>query len=288
MDIIKLRLISAELLLAVASFFLAGGMHVRILTLLYLLLFGFMGLAGSAALNSYLDRDIDRVMGRTALRPIPSGRVSAGHVLYAGILLLCIAFVGGALLINIVTASIIVIGSLLYILLYTMYVKRTTPNAVILGGFAGAIPAFGGWTAYTYSNLFIPFLVFLVVFFWQPGHFWYLSTYYREDYGKAGVPVLPTRRERSHVSKLALAYNSLTVIVTLGLAFELHLDQLLIIPLFVLDAAMLLISLNGLFWREERKFLDAFHFTVIYMVIFLLLMIIAGMLHPASLHSNVL
>ena len=134
-----------------------------------------MGLGGSAAINSYFDRDIDVKMSRTAGRAVPSGRLSPVNALQFGLFMLILSVALSFVLINPLTALIIGLGSLLYIVLYTLYLKRRTPSAVLWGGLSGAIPALGGWSVYSQTDWLIPFLIFMVVFLWQPGHFWPLD-----------------------------------------------------------------------------------------------------------------
>jgi protoheme IX farnesyltransferase len=281
MEVMKVRLISAELLLAIATLFMAGGTHVPLNLFLYLLIFGFLGLAGSATLNSYIDRDIDAMMSRTADRPIPAGRIKAVHALIMGITMVAAGVAGSALLINYLTATIIGLGSALYLLLYTMVVKRNTPAAVILGGFAGAIPAYGGWAAYGGANYIIPTIVFLIVFFWQPAHFWYLATFYSEDYRSADIPVLPVLMGRRGVMKRALAYNLAVIALTYLLAFEFSLSPAFLAALTLINALLLFFSIRTLYSVNMHTFRTAFHYTVSYMVLFLIILIALSLTRTA-------
>ncbi|MDT7952762.1 MAG: heme o synthase [Acetobacteraceae bacterium] len=168
--------------------------------------------AGAAgAINMWYDRDIDAVMRRTASRPIPDGRIEAGAVLGFGIVLAVSSVLLMYLATNVVAASWLTISILFYVVVYTMWLKRRTPQNIVIGGAAGAFPPLIGWAAATGSIGVFPLLMFAIVFFWTPPHFWALSLYASGDYARAGVPMLPVvagpRSTRWHV----LAYTAVLV-----------------------------------------------------------------------------
>ncbi len=172
--------------------------------------------AGAAgALNMWYDRDIDAVMRRTRNRPIPGGRIAAGDALAFGVILA----VGSVLLMYLATntaASVILALSILfYLVIYTGWLKRRTPQNIVIGGAAGAFPPVIGWAAVTGSIDVLPLLMFAIIFFWTPPHFWALSLYASADYERAGVPMLPVvagaRTTRAHV----LAYTVLLTLVSM-------------------------------------------------------------------------
>ena len=148
--------------------------------------------AGSAgAINMWYDRDIDAVMRRTAKRPIPSGRIEAGEALGFGVTLGIASVLVMWLATNAVAAGVLALSILFYVFVYTMWLKRRTPQNIVIGGAAGAFPPVIGWAAVTGSIDVMPLLMFAIVFFWTPPHFWALSLYACEDYERAGVPMLP-------------------------------------------------------------------------------------------------
>ncbi len=277
----KLRLISAELFLAVASFIVAGGAAISLTTLAELMVFGFCGLAGSATINSYLDRDVDALMSRTVRRPIPSGRIEPAAAGALGISLLAISVIFTAVLINWVTSAIIGIGSALYIFFYTIYLKRRTPNAVLWGGISGAIPALGGWSAYTQSDWLIPIMIFLVVFLWQPSHFWSLSIYYRDDYRTAGIPALSTRKENSVIAFRGALFNIAAIGVVYALYFIGHLSVVFLVIMTGMNIFLLTASVLATQDRPREFYRRNFRFSLLYMIMFLFALVVSGLLSPA-------
>jgi protoheme IX farnesyltransferase len=170
---------------------------------------------GASALNHVLDRDIDSLMGeRTRARPVTSGRVPASFALEFGLALSALSFVLLAGLLNVLTAALALVGNLFYVLVYTRWLKRTTPQNIVIGGAAGAVPPLVGWAAAT-GNLTVPaLLLFAIVFFWTPPHFWALALLIKRDYAAAGIPMLPVvRGERETVRQIVL-YSFILVGVT--------------------------------------------------------------------------
>src|SRR5213076_589682 len=146
---------------------------------------------GVGAVNHYWDRDIDARMSRTASRPVPAGRVSPAAALWFGIALGAAAFALLILTVNPLAAVLSLSGFLGYVGVYTMWLKRSTPQNIVIGGAAGAIPPMIGWAAAGHGVGLEAVLLFLLIFFWTPPHFWALSLYRTDDYAKAGIPMLP-------------------------------------------------------------------------------------------------
>jgi protoheme IX farnesyltransferase len=150
-----------------------------------------MGAGASGAINMWYDRDIDAVMRRTANRPIPGGRIAAPGALTFGVFLAVASVLLMFLATNLAAAVVLAISILFYVFIYTMWLKRRTPQNIVIGGAAGAFPPMIGWAAVTGSVDIMPLLMFAIVFFWTPPHFWALSLYAHGDYARAGVPMLP-------------------------------------------------------------------------------------------------
>jgi protoheme IX farnesyltransferase len=146
---------------------------------------------GANAINMYLDSDIDDRMARTRLRPIPSGRMSPREVLVFGLILAVAATYLLARLANVLTAALALVGFYGYILLYTRWLKRSSPQNIVIGGAAGAIPPLVGWAAVTNDLNLMALYLFLIIFYWTPPHFWALALNKQHDYGRAGVPMAP-------------------------------------------------------------------------------------------------
>lgn len=175
-----------------------------------------MAAGAAGAINMWYDRDIDAVMRRTAKRPIPDGRIEAGAALAYGVFLGVASVVMMFLATNWVAAFWLAVSILFYVVVYTMWLKRRTPQNIVIGGAAGAFPPIIGWAAVTGDVGVLPLLMFAIVFFWTPPHFWALSLYASGDYERAGVPMLPVvagaRSTRWHV----MVYTVLLVAVSLS------------------------------------------------------------------------
>jgi protoheme IX farnesyltransferase len=143
------------------------------------------------AINMWYDRDIDAVMRRTRNRPIPAGRIEPGAALSYGVTLAVGAVLLMFLAVNAVAAAVLALSIVFYVFVYTVWLKRRTPQNIVIGGAAGAFPAVIGWAAVTGSVDLVPLLLFAIVFFWTPAHFWSLALYANDDYRRAGVPMLP-------------------------------------------------------------------------------------------------
>jgi len=172
--------------------------------------------AGAAgAINMWYDRDIDALMKRTATRPIPAGRIAPDAALAYGVFLSIFSVLLMALATNLVAAAILAISIGFYVFIYTMWLKRRTPQNIVIGGAAGAFPAVIGWATATGSVSLLPILLFLIAFFWTPPHFWSLSLYASGDYERAGVPMLPVIRGARYTRWNVLIYTLLLVPFTL-------------------------------------------------------------------------
>jgi protoheme IX farnesyltransferase len=172
--------------------------------------------AGAAgAINMWYDRDIDAIMKRTATRPIPAGRISPEGALTFGIILAVLSVLIMAVDTNLVAAFILAISIAFYVFIYTIWLKRLTPQNIVIGGAAGAFPPVIGWAACTGSVSALPILLFAIIFVWTPPHFWALSLYASGDYERAGVPMLPVVRGARYTRICVMVYTLLLVPVTL-------------------------------------------------------------------------
>ena len=170
---------------------------------------------GASALNHVLDRDVDRRMRRTAGRPVAAERVPPARALEFGLALSALSFVLLASAVNPLTAALALVGNLFYVLVYTGWLKRSTPQNIVIGGAAGAVPPLVGWAAAT-GNLALPaLLLFLIVFMWTPPHFWALALLIKRDYAAAKIPMLPVVRGDDETTKQILLYSLVLVPVTL-------------------------------------------------------------------------
>ncbi|MGZ5309056.1 MAG: heme o synthase [Solirubrobacterales bacterium] len=210
----KPRVISLLLLTTVASMFIADpggpGLSVVLLTTLG----GYMAAGGAGAINHYLERDADARMDRTCTRPLASGRIAASHGLVFGLALSAGSLLLLALTVNPLTAALAASGLFGYVVVYTMWLKPRTPQNIVLGGAAGAIPPLVGWAAATGSLSLEALWLFAIVFFWTPPHFWALSLLIADDYARTGFPMLPVVRGEAATRHRILAYSVLLVALT--------------------------------------------------------------------------
>ena len=185
----KPRIISLLLVTTAAPMYIAGTPAWQVL--LVVMLGGYLMAGGANAVNMYLDRDIDDVMARTKLRPIPSGRMHATAVLAFGVGLATAATWMLAAFVNVLSAALALAGFYFYVFIYTRWLKRSSPQNIVIGGAAGAFPPLVGWAAVTNRVDLTAIYLFLIVFYWTPPHFWALALNKQRDYGNAGVPMAP-------------------------------------------------------------------------------------------------
>lgn len=179
------------------------------------LLGGAMAAGSANCLNCYLDRDIDQIMGRTQRRSLPSGRVQPAHALIFGIVLGIASFLVLTAFVNLLSAVLAFSAILFYVFVYTLGLKRTTAQNIVIGGAAGAVPVLVGWAAITNSVSLPAIWLFAIIFYWTPPHFWALSLLIQKDYEKARVPMLPVLMGEGETRRQIFLYSLLLVAVTL-------------------------------------------------------------------------
>jgi len=214
-ELMKPRVMSLVVFTALVGLLLAPG-HVHPVIGLTALLCIAVGAGAAGALNMWYDADIDARMARTAGRPIPGGRLAPGDALAFGLTLAAFSVVVLGLLVNVFAALLLALTIAFYLCVYTMWLKRTTPQNIVIGGAAGALPPMIGWAAVTGGLALEPLVLFLIIFFWTPPHFWALSLYRTEDYVRAGVPMLPVVAGATETRRQILLYAF--VLVPLGIA----------------------------------------------------------------------
>jgi len=233
---------------------------------------------GASALNHVLDADIDRLMGeRTARRPVASGRVPVPRALEFGLVLSALSFALLASTVNVLTAVLALAGNLFYVVVYTSWLKRTTPQNIVIGGAAGAVPPIVGYAAAT-GSLALPALwLFLIVFLWTPPHFWALALMIKDHYANAGVPMLPVVRGDRETARQIVWYSLGLVAFTLAVGLWLG-------PLYTIAAAVLGVVFVWLAWRLLRRLdrpsaVALFHYSLAYLA----LLFVAAAIDPLVL-----
>jgi heme o synthase len=205
-EILKPRVMSLVVFTAIVGLVVAPG-HLAPLSAVLAVACIALGAGAAGAINMWYDRDIDALMRRTALRPLPAGRMRPGEALGCGIALAAIAVATMGLALNWVAAGLLALTIAFYVFVYTMWLKRRTPQNIVIGGAAGAVPPLVGWAAVTGDIGWRALALFAIIFLWTPPHFWALSLYRADDYTKAGVPMLPVVAGARETKRQMLLYT---------------------------------------------------------------------------------
>jgi len=269
----KPRIISLLLVTTVAPMFVAG--NPGWLLVLVVLVGGYLMAGGANAVNMYMDRDIDQRMSRTKLRPIPSGRMSAEAVLAFGVALATAATFILARFTNVLTAALALAGFYFYVFVYTRWLKRTTPQNIVIGGAAGAFPPLVGWAAMTGAIDLTAVYLFLIVFYWTPPHFWALALLKQVDYGKAGIPMAPLVWGERETMRQMLWYNIILIALTLlpvafGAFGVLYLAAALVLGLILLGGVVRVVRATE--WTAPAWWV--YKFSLLYLALLFLAMVI--------------
>jgi heme o synthase len=212
LELTKPKVQSLLLLTTIATMYVAGDPSPLLVALTCL--GGYLSAGGAGAVNHWFDRDIDALMARTATRPIPAGRVSPRAALLFGCTLALLSLLELSLTVNPLAAGLSFSGFLGYVFVYTIWLKRRTPQNIVIGGAAGAVPPLVGWAAVTGSVSGTAVILFFIVFFWTPPHFWALSLLMKDEYKQVGVPMLPVVRGEAETRRQILLYSVLLYAVT--------------------------------------------------------------------------
>ncbi|MHB8643186.1 MAG: heme o synthase [Gaiellaceae bacterium] len=223
---------------------------------------------GASALNHVLDADIDRLMGkRTQKRPVAAGRIEPGRALEFGLTLSAFSFVLLASTVNVLTAALALAGNLFYVLVYTRWLKRSTPQNIVIGGAAGAVPPLVGWAAAT-GNLTLPALwLFLIVFFWTPPHFWALALLIKDAYANASVPMLPVVRGERETLRQMVLYTVVLIAITLGPVATGTFGAVYGVSALALGGLFLALTLQLRRDPSQRRAAFLFHYSLLYLAL---------------------
>jgi heme o synthase len=235
---------------------------------------GYLSAGGAGAVNHFYDRDLDARMARTASRPVPSGRVAPGAALGFGLALAALSVLWLALVVNPLAAALSFSGFLGYTLVYTVWLKRRTPQNIVIGGAAGAVPPLVGWAAVTGGLDGTALYLFAIVFFWTPPHFWALSLLMKDEYARVGVPMLPVVRGERETRRQILLYTLLLYAVTqlpfcaggFGVAY--------LIPSLALGAGFIGLSVRLSRRADRRSALVLYLFSLAYLALLFVAMVV--------------
>ena len=218
----KPRIIPLLLITTSGSMWIAAKGKVDLVLLLVTFVGGTLAAAAAQTINCIYDRDIDYAMERTRHRPLPSGHVQPLHALIFAIALASLSFLLLALFVNLLSALLAISGIVFYVAIYTHLLKRHTPQNIVIGGAAGAIPALVGWAAVTSTVSWTAWILFAIIFLWTPPHFWALALMIRDDYAKVGVPMLPVVAGDVATSRQIWLYTLILIPATFSLVYPLN------------------------------------------------------------------
>ncbi|MBJ85313.1 MAG: protoheme IX farnesyltransferase [Pelagibacterales bacterium] len=210
-ELLKPRVMSLAIFTAIIGLLVTPN-HVHPLLAVFSIIAIGAGAGAAGAINMWYDRDIDSIMDRTKSRPIPSGRVKSEEALTLGIVLSIFSIILLFVASNYIAAVFLFISIMFYTFIYTMWLKRYTPQNIVIGGAAGALPPVIGWYAVSQDFSLFPVILFMIIFLWTPPHFWALSLYRSEDYQKAGIPMLPVVKGKK-ITRLNIILYSLSLLI---------------------------------------------------------------------------
>lgn len=270
----KPRIISLLLFTTGAAMFVAARGNPGGWLFAWTMIGGYLASGGANAINQYVDRDIDERMARTTQRPVVAGRVSPGRALAFGVTLgLASALVIG-LSSNWLAAALALLGLALYVGVYTLWLKRTSIHNIVIGGSAGAVPPLVGWAAVTGDLSLSAWLLFAIIFYWTPPHFWALALMLERDYASAGVPMLPVVRGVAETKRQILLWTLVMIAVTLlpvasGAAGAFYLVSALVLGALFLYLAWRLYRHPAITWAKAT-----FHYSLLYLALIFLALVI--------------
>jgi protoheme IX farnesyltransferase len=269
----KPRIISLLLVTTVAPMFVAGNPGWALIVVV--LIGGYLMAGGANAVNMYLDRDIDTQMSRTRLRPIPSGRMRPRAVLAFGVALATAATFLLARFANVLASLLALGGFYFYVFVYTRWLKRTTPQNIVIGGAAGAFPPLVGWAAMTGTIDLTAVYLFLIIFYWTPPHFWALALLKQRDYGRAGVPMAPLVWGERETMRQMMWYNVILIALTLLPVTFGAFGIIYLISALVLGGILLAGVIRVAFTAEWTKpAWQVYKFSLLYLALLFLAMVI--------------
>lgn len=282
-ELMKLRIAALLLLVAAAAYIATSGPRVDPVSFGLLMLTGLLASSGSSAVNHYIDRDIDAVMRRTLQRPLPSHRIApAARALTFGLGLTALSLGIAYEWINPLTAAMIGLGFAVYVGVYTLGLKRTHLSNIVIGGFAGSCPALAGSAAAANAISLPAALIALLVFLWTPAHFWALAFRSREDYRRAGLPMLPAVRDTATSARAIGLSSAIVAVTSIAFFFTDAFHDMYLVVAVALGAVLLYLTFQFLREPTQEHAWTGYKFSGIYLAIILVAMM-ADALLPLTL-----
>ena len=275
----KPRVIPLLLITALGAMMMAQRGWPGTTLVLLTLLGGTLAAAGAGAINCWIDRDLDKAMLRTRRRPLPGGRVAPANALAYGIALGVAAFLLLAFFVNVLAATLAISGLLFYVFVYSLWLKRSSVQNIVIGGAAGAIPPMVGWAAVNHRIDLTAIYLFAVIFLWTPPHFWALALRLRGDYARAGVPMLPVVRGERAARRQIVAYALILVGVTLVIVLTGALGVLYLVGATLLGGLFIGLSLATLRSTRQRWSRWLFDYSIAYLGLLFAVMVVDRMTH---------
>lgn len=269
----KFRIVLLLVFTALVAAAVAGGGTVPLDKILTLALAGAVASIGSSFLNHYFDRDVDAVMDRTKNRPVPKGEVSPTRVLYFGVALIAVSLVL-SLSLNLLAALFIFLGAAVYVLVYTLWLKRRSSLNIVIGGLSGAFAALSGWAAVSPELSLTPILIALVIFLWTPSHFWCFAILHRENYRKAEVPMLPVVVGVEKASRCILANTVVLGMASILLYFHGTFGHFYLVASLALGAIFLYLNIKQVMNPSLSVVWKNYKFSGVYLLLLLSAMLV--------------
>jgi protoheme IX farnesyltransferase len=236
------------------------------------LLGGALAAGGANAINRFVDRDIDKLMHRTSKRPLVTGAVTPRAALTFAITLEVAAFIELWAWVNLLSAILAISATLFYVFVYTLWLKRTSSQNIVIGGAAGAVPVLVGWAAVTDSLSWTPVVMFAIIFVWTPPHFWSLAVKYKDDYRAASVPMLPAVATFKRTAREILFYSVLLVAVSLLLAAVATLGVIYVVSASVLGLVFVAMAVRLLLKQTPKAAMQLFSYSITYLTLLFVFM----------------
>ena len=272
-DLLKPRVMSLVIFTAITGLYLAPG-HINPFLAIIAIFCISVGSGAAGAINMWYDRDIDNIMRRTKKRPIPAGKVMPENALHLGVFLSVASVTLMGLAINVLSAALLGFAIIFYAYIYTVLPKRSTAQNIVIGGAAGALPPLIGWVAVTNQITIEPVILFLIIFFWTPPHFWALSLYSAEDYKKANIPMLPVVSGIKHTKLQIVIYSILLFIISILPFCYNFAGYIYLYSALILNVIFTAMSFILYFDKENKIARKLFFYSIFYLFLLFLIAII--------------